>query len=69
MLSSHLNGHCLLYSYTGAELPWQLDLFIKRRSNTTNTKHDWKDVHVIGEHKQSKDDLQALLLQPSRKYW
>ena len=29
-------------------------------------KHHWKDVHVIGEHKQSKDGPKSLLLQLSR---
>ena len=28
--------------------------------------HDWRDVHVIGEHKQSKDNFKSLLLQLSR---
>ena len=51
---------------TGAEAPRQLDLFVKRRSETASTMHDWKDVHIIGEHKQTKDHLKPLLLQLSR---
>ena len=51
---------------TGAEAPRQLDLFVKRRSEIASTTHDWKDVHVIGEHKQTKDHLKPLLLQLSR---
>ena len=51
---------------TGAEAPRQLDLFVKRRRDMASTTHDWKDVHVIGEHKQSKDDPKTLLLQLSR---
>ncbi len=52
--------------FTGAEGPRQLDLFIKRKSETEGIKHHWKDVHVIGEHKQSKDGPKSLLLQLSR---
>jgi hypothetical protein len=51
---------------TGAEARRQLDLFIKRRSNTAGPTHDWKDVHVIGEHKQSEERLKPLLLQLGR---
>ncbi|MCJ1387127.1 hypothetical protein MMC17_010256 [Xylographa soralifera] len=52
--------------FTGAEAPRQLDLFVKRRSETASTTHDWKDVYIIGEHKQTKDHLKPLLLQLSR---
>ena len=51
---------------TGAEALRQLDLFIKPRSDTVETTHMWKDVRVIGEHKQSKDDFKTLLLQLGR---
>jgi hypothetical protein len=52
---------------TGAKAERQLDLFVKRRSDTTSLTHDWKDVHVIGEHKQSKSKgLKPLLLQLAR---
>ena len=51
---------------TGAEAQRQLDLFVKRRSDTTSSTHKWKDVHVIGEHKQSKHGLKPLLLQLGR---
>ena len=51
---------------TGGEARRQLDLFIKRRGDMVGTTHNWKDVHVIGEHKQSKDDPKSLLLQLSR---
>jgi len=51
---------------TGAETRRQLDLFIKRRSDVAGPTHDWKDVHVIGEHKQSEEDLKPLLLQLAR---
>ena len=50
----------------GAEAPRQLDLLIKRRSDVAGPIHDWKDVHVIGEHKQSKKNLKHLLLQLGR---
>ncbi|MCJ1251832.1 hypothetical protein MMC30_009070 [Trapelia coarctata] len=51
---------------TGAEARRQLDLFIKRKSNAAGPIHDWKDVRVIGEHKQSEEDLKPLLLQLGR---
>lgn len=52
--------------FTGAEARRQLDLFIKRKSDRVETTHKWKDVRVIGEHKQSKDDFKTLLLQLGR---
>jgi len=52
---------------TGAEAERQLDLFVKRRSDTTSLTHHWKDVQVIAEHKQSKSKgLKPLLLQLGR---
>ena len=51
---------------TGAEAGRQLDLFIKRKSDKVETTHKWKDVRVIGEHRQSKDDFKTLLLQLGR---
>ncbi|KAL8740279.1 MAG: hypothetical protein Q9190_006997 [Brigantiaea leucoxantha] len=44
----------------------QLDLFVKRRDTEASQKHDWKDVCVIGELKQSKCSLKKLLLQMAR---
>ena len=52
---------------TGAEARRQLDLLVKRNTkDMVGAIHDWKDVKVIGEHKQSKDDLKATLLQLGR---
>ncbi len=47
---------------TDAEVWCQLDLFIKWRSDVAESTHDWKDVHIIDEHKQSEKDLKPLLL-------
>ena len=47
---------------TGDEARRQLDLFIKRKSDKVGTIHKWKDVRVIGEHKQSMHDFKTLLL-------
>ncbi|KAI9680931.1 MAG: hypothetical protein M1829_001011 [Trizodia sp. TS-e1964] len=46
----------------------QLDIFVKRRDHTAAAagSYDWKDILVIGEHKQSKSGLKELLLQLSR---
>ena len=41
---------------TGGEPSRQLDIFLKDRSKSTNAKHDWKDILVVGEHKKSDDD-------------
>lgn len=51
---------------TGAEARRQLDLFIKPRSDTAGTKHEWRDVHVIGELKQSAEGFKPLMLQLGR---
>ena len=51
---------------TGGEAQRQLDLFVKRRGIETGGKHDWKDVRVIGELKQSKWPLKRILLQLAR---
>ncbi|KAL9018480.1 MAG: hypothetical protein Q9185_004220 [Variospora sp. 1 TL-2023] len=51
---------------TGGEAQRQLDVFVKRRGIETSGKHDWKDVRVIGELKQSKWTLKNILLQLAR---
>ena len=51
---------------TGGEAQRQLDLFIKRRGIEVSGKHNWKDVRVIGELKQSKWTLNKSLLQLAR---
>ena len=51
---------------TGGEAQRQVDLFVKRRGIETSGKHDWKDVRVIGELKQSKWTLKKILLQLAR---
>ena len=53
---------------TGGEARRQLDVFTKRRGieNTENEKHNWKDVRIIGELKQSKWELKKILLQLAR---
>lgn len=48
---------------TGGEAQRQLDLFTKKRGTGTSGKHDWKDVHVTGELKQSKWSFRKILLQ------
>lgn len=51
---------------TGAEARRQLDLLVKRRSSVeANSQHDWDDVCVVGELKQSLNGLKATLLQLS----
>ena len=50
----------------GGEAQRQLDLFIKRRGSEASGKHDWKDVCVLGELKQSKWHLKKILLQLAR---
>ena len=69
----HLTGARGIYYRTltttelfGGEARRQLDLFIKRRTDTVDTSHDWKDVRVIGEHRVSLKDWKAKLLQISR---
>ncbi|KAF3768265.1 hypothetical protein M406DRAFT_251224, partial [Cryphonectria parasitica EP155] len=49
----------------GGEASRQLDIFLKPRSVDT-PKHDWKDILVLGEHKQSHPGPKTLLLQLSR---
>ena len=51
---------------TGGEARRQLDVFTKRRGIENNGKHDWKNVRVIGELKQSKWELKKILLQLAR---
>ena len=51
---------------TGGEAQRQLDVFIKRRGIENKGKHNWKDVRVIGELKQSRWTLKKLLLQLAR---
>ena len=52
--------------FTGAEAKRQIQFFMKRRSDAASTTHNWKDILVIGEHKQSKSDFKFLLIQLSR---
>ncbi|KAL2045028.1 hypothetical protein N7G274_002803 [Stereocaulon virgatum] len=51
---------------TGAEARRQLDVFTKRRGIENTEKHNWKDVRIIGELKQSKWELKKILLQLAR---
>jgi len=71
--NKHLSDSCgILYTtestsdLTGGEAQRQLDLFVKRRGIEKSGKHDWKDVGVIGELKQSKWLLKKILLQLAR---
>ena len=53
----------------GAEAKRQIDVLIKKRAKAkseSESKHDWKDVQVVGELKQSAQDFKPLLLQLSR---
>ena len=50
----------------GSEARRQLDVFIKRRGIENTEKHNWKDVRIIGELKQSKWELKKILLQLAR---
>lgn len=50
----------------GGEAPRQLDLFIKRRTDTVDDSHDWEDVRVIGEHRVSSGEWKKKFLQISR---
>lgn len=50
----------------GGEARRQLDFFIKRRTGTVDTSHDWKDVRVIGEHRASLGEWKKKILQISR---
>ncbi|KAI9834629.1 MAG: hypothetical protein M1826_000031 [Phylliscum demangeonii] len=50
----------------GGQSSRQLDIFLKRKEKENpGMTHRWADVQVIGEFKQSKDDLKANLLQRS----
>ena len=52
---------------TGSEAECQIDLFIKPNNETlSKVVHDWKDVEVIGELKESNDKKKATLLQIGR---
>jgi hypothetical protein len=50
---------------TGGDSRRQLDIFLKPKHVET-LKHDWKDVYVVGEYKQSYYGPKELLLQLSR---
>lgn len=54
---------------SGGEAKRQLDVVMKKRTEEEvldEEKHNWKDVCVIGELKQSENDFKSLLLQLSR---
>ncbi|KAL9124715.1 MAG: hypothetical protein Q9217_005981 [Psora testacea] len=52
---------------TGAEARRQLDVFVKPNGETfSKTIHDWKDVQVIGELRESDKDWKFKLLQLGR---
>ena len=52
---------------TGAEARRQLDVFVKPSGkNISNTVHDWKDVEVIGELRESDREWKVKLLQLGR---
>ena len=54
---------------SGGEARRQLDVVMKKRTKEDiddEEKHNWKDVRVIGELKQSEQDFKPLLLQLSR---
>ena len=51
----------------GGEAKRQIDLFVKpNNGELSKAMHDWKDVQVIGELKESNKDKKATLLQISR---
>ncbi|KAN0071182.1 hypothetical protein V8E54_010613 [Elaphomyces granulatus] len=51
----------------GAEAQRQIDLFIRRNNGQPpHAAHDWRDVEVIGELKQSNDGKKGTLLQIGR---
>ena len=53
----------------GSEAQRQVDLFVKSNDeNVLNTVHNWKDVEVIGEFRESDKNWKANLLQLSRCY-
>ena len=49
--------------FTGTEPLRQLDIFFKHRNRPTDGKHNWKDVLIVGEHKQSDDRVIDYLVQ------
>ncbi|KAL8788263.1 MAG: hypothetical protein Q9213_001783 [Squamulea squamosa] len=52
---------------TGCEAKRQIDLFVKpKNEKLSKVVHDWKDVEVIGELKESNKDKKATLLQIGR---
>jgi len=52
---------------TGSEAKRQIDLFVKpNNERLSKVAHDWKDVEVIGELKESNKDKKATLLQIGR---
>ncbi len=52
---------------TGSEAKRQIDLFVKpNNEKLSKVVHDWKDVEVIGELKESNKDKKATLLQIAR---
>ncbi|SLM36384.1 protein [Lasallia pustulata] len=52
---------------TGAEPKRKLDILIKRKSSVSGTAHNWKNVQVVSELKESSEkDCKALLLQLGR---
>ncbi|KAI4203343.1 MAG: hypothetical protein LQ346_001814 [Caloplaca aetnensis] len=52
---------------TGCEAKCQIDLFVKSNNEKlSKVVHDWKDVEVIGELKESNKDKKATLLQIGR---
>lgn len=69
----YLTNACGIYCTTstttelvGAEARRQLDFFIKRRTDTVDIGHDWKDVRVIGEHRISQKEWKKKFLQIDR---
>ncbi|KAI1905734.1 hypothetical protein LOZ65_006942, partial [Ophidiomyces ophidiicola] len=54
---------------TGSEAKRQVDLLLKARAaGNPNEKHDWRDIHVVGELKESSDEIKTkgTLLQLAR---
>ncbi len=66
------NERCVYYTsntkdLTGSEAKRQIDLFVKpNNEKLSKVVHDWKDVEVIGELKESNKDKKATLLQIAR---
>lgn len=51
----------------GVEGKWQIDLFLKRKDGQPRgVAHDWRDVNVIGEFKQSNGNKKGTHLQIGR---